>query len=217
MELVDLICELKDYCDLYDKLEGIYKSSQLAKNKIDSGVLNEIRYSHRAIVDLLNEIINKRDSLNSISKQDALKHIEIALRAVCIAINDTIDLTKDYAKNLVKSFEEDFPNCSISEAYGREEYKELWRSIVFIEDKIAISREFRKERLAIYFEIASSEEFKKIVAFNCSSQATLDALKQKKLDKDSDSKKYIVTLAFTVLGVLATIFGAFYTYLSFLK
>lgn len=165
MELINIICELKNYCDLYDKLEGVYKSSQLAKNKIDSGVLNEIRYSHRAIIDLISEIITKKDCLHEISEQDVLKNIEIALRAVCIAINDTVDLTKDYAKNLVQAFEEDFKECSISDAYGKEEYKNFWVAVVFIEDKISASREFRKDRLNIYFEIASSEQFKQIVIY----------------------------------------------------
>lgn len=167
---------LQAHCSLYDKAEAVFKQSQQSANVLDVTVLNELRYGHRALITALGHLVANPNT--ELTDETFHEYFRDAQKGICIAINDAVDTVVVFAKNLILELQARYPNASIADAYGKDRYYEVIEALIQLERRIAESREFRRDRVKKYEELAQSEMFKVAVTFAQHAPALDEAMKK---------------------------------------
>jgi hypothetical protein len=141
----------------------VFKKAQTVADEIDPNVLNEIRYSNRGLASALSIIATTPDIQATDEKISG--YLLDAKKALCIAINDSIDNVVLNTRSLNKDFKQAYPDASISQTYGKEKYNQLLLAIKHLEDEVAETRDFRDTRIERYEAMARSDELKQLVTF----------------------------------------------------
>jgi hypothetical protein len=152
-----------EYAVLLGKTEFVFKKAQTVADEIDPNVLNEIRYSNRGLASALSIIATTPDIQATDEKISV--YLLDAKKALCIAINDSIDNVVLNTRSLNKDFKQAYPDASISQTYGKEKYNQLLLAIKHLEDEVAETRDFRDTRTERYEAMARSDELKQLVTF----------------------------------------------------
>ncbi len=143
---------LIDYATLLGRTESVFKKTQTSKNVLDPNVLNEIRYSNRALASAL-ELCAKDSALTADSPAISPLLVD-ANKGLCIAINDAVDNTLLTAKAIIASLNEAYCKASIAQAYGKPEYQTVILALTKLEAEVAETREFRADRVNTYEKIS---------------------------------------------------------------
>ena len=167
---------LKAHCSLYDKAEAVFKQSQQAANVLDVTVLNELRYGHRALITALGHLVANPNT--ELTDETFHEYFRDAQKGICIAINDAVDTVVVFAKNLILELQARYPSASIADAYGKDSYYNVIKALIELERRIAESREFRRDRVQKYEELAQSEMFKVLVTFTQHAPALDEEMKR---------------------------------------
>jgi hypothetical protein len=167
---------LQAHCSLYDKAEAVFKQSQQSANVLDVTVLNELRYGHRALITALGHLVANPNI--ELTEETFHEYFRDAQKGICIAINDAVDTVVIFAKNLIRELQEQYPNASIADAYGKDLYYNVIQALIELERRIAESREFRRDRVQKYEELAQSGMFKVVVTFTQHAPALNEEMKK---------------------------------------
>lgn len=167
---------LQAHCSLYDKAEAVFKQSQQSSNVLDVTVLNELRYGHRALITALGHLVANPNT--ELTDETFHEYFRDAQKGICIAINDAVDTVVIFAKNLIRELQAQYPSASIADAYGKDLYYNVIKALIELERRIAESREFRRDRVQKYEELAQSDMFKAVVTFTQHAPALDDEMKR---------------------------------------
>jgi hypothetical protein len=207
---------IEKHCVLYNKAERVFKEMQLNILDIDTGLLNEFRYCARAQTDVLKFIAESNgDSFNS----DVISAIEVANRALCCVINDSIDLVLDYAKSSVYALQEKYKDGpeDISNVYGFDNYLDFWQSVKKLEQQIAESREHRSQRLDIYYDLVGGDDLKNVKEF-CFAVNIIEAqLAKIHSATQKTSRQWIASQITNLLAAASTGAAAVIAYYTYVK
>lgn len=205
-DLKKSICE---HFELYNKAERVYKEVQLEALELDTGVLNEFRYCARSQAELLKLIAdtNGKTLTNSITSA-----LEVANRALCCAINDSIDVMVKYAKIAANDLNEKYEDVGIVSVYGLDNYLEFWKSIKNVENKIINSRENRSTRIDLYVSLLESSDLNKIKEFCFALEIIESQLKMKSKLEKASKKHFFYSHGINILIAIGTIASAMVAY-----
>ena len=217
---------LRAHCSLYDKAEAVFKQSQQSANVLDVTVLNELRYGHRALITALGHLVANPNI--ELTEETFHEYFRDAQKGICIAINDAVDTVVIFAKNLIRELQTQYPNASIADAYGKDRYYNVIKALIELERRIAESREFRRDRVQKYEELAQSDMFKGVVTFAQHAPALNEEMKkvegnaakqlalvQQQLDNANEQKRLAVdslataksSLRWTVAAAILAVIG----------
>lgn len=142
----------------YDKLEHLFKITQLALLDFKTSVLNEHRYFARALVDYCK-------ATTDAEKVEALSRAEVALGS---AYNDIVDFLVNNIKEVVIGLRAAHWNAKVNEILGTYEYKKVTKAIEKANSLISQSRRDRATRFKQYENLVGTPEFNKLVEFSLS-------------------------------------------------
>ncbi|QKJ21526.1 EAL domain-containing protein [Poseidonibacter lekithochrous] len=141
--------------NLYNKLEELFKTSQIAQKFFEIPVLNEYRYISRALVDY-------NLTMEIELKEKAISKLEVGIAA---AYNDIMDSIVLAIKSSIQGLKNNFPNVNASNILEKFEYKKVAEAIVLAEQTIVDSRGDRISRLDKYYEFSAKDEYKLLINF----------------------------------------------------
>ncbi len=192
-----------EYAVLLGKTEFVFKKAQTVADEIDPNVLNEIRYSNRGLASALSIIATTPDIQATDEKISG--YLLDAKKALCIAINDSIDNVVLNTRSLNKDFKQAYPDASISQTYGKEKYNQLLLAIKHLEDEVAETRDFRDTRIERYEAMARSDELKQLVTFVQLADELESDLRLIQLKAKQDARVSVWTRNGVLVALLATI------------
>lgn len=173
---------------IYDKLEGLFKTSQIVQKMFEISVLNEYRYISRALVDYQTHSDDKKDS--------AVSKLEVAILA---AFNDILDSLVVGIKSAIINIKMSYPHINHNEILEKFGCKKLNESIEIVEKMIINSRINRENRFDEYYKFSQSKDYKYIVEFASSLQMIeyiFDSKNNKSLDIIEEDLFLLISSAF---------------------
>lgn len=148
--------KLNNLLETYNKLEELFKTSQLVMLVFNTHVTNEYRYFSRAIVDYLKTV-------DSEEKDKHLSRAEVALSA---AYNDIIDSILNYIKSAVVDNKAQFTNINVSKILEDMDYKKVLEAMKKADEMVLRSRYKRETRLENYVAFSKTQEYKDLIEFS---------------------------------------------------
>jgi len=140
----------------YNKLEQLYKTSQLSLGDIRTSILNEHRYFARALVDYC---ISDDEKL----KGDAIARAEVALSC---GYNDTVDSIVDKVKDFAMNVRKEYWNAQVNEILNSYDYPAVCKAIKEADKLISQTRRERGTRFIEYIKFTEADHFKKLIEFS---------------------------------------------------
>lgn len=152
---MDIQKKYEDTLKIYNKLEKLFKASQIVQGVFEIPVLNEYRYISRALVDynLTNE---------DAEKQKSLSKLEVAIAAAYNDIIDSILMTIKFTINRLKN---ENPLINATEILEEYNYKEVAHAINKAETVVINSRGTREKRLQEYEVFSNSKDYDLLINF----------------------------------------------------
>ena len=134
----------------YNKLEQLFKTSQLSLGDLRTSILNEHRYFARALVDYCKSTDNK-------TKEEAVARAEVALSC---GYNDTVDAIVDKIKDFAMNVRREYWNAQVNEILNNYDYSAVCKAIKEADILISQTRKERGTRFDEYVKFADTDNFK---------------------------------------------------------
>ena len=181
--------KLKYTLDAYNKLEKLFKTSQMVQHTFHIPVLNEYRYLSRALIDFYSSEDIK-------DREDALSKLQVAIAA---AYNDIIDSLLIAIKDAIDTYYTQYPFVNTNEVLKKYNISKVKQAIVAATKVITNSRGERADRFQAYENFSSSPEYEELINFGLSLhmiEYELNLLNNRSQDSQNSELFEIINSAF---------------------
>lgn len=187
----DIEKKFTEAIEAYNKLEELFKVSQMVQHTFYIPVLNEYRYLSRALIDFYTPSSEDKDS-----KEKALSKFQVAIAA---AYNDIIDSILIAIKFAIDDYYRSYPFVNAHEVLEKHNIKNVKDAILKATETITTSRSKRNSRFEQYEEFSKSNEYKDLLNFGLSLhiiEYELNMLNNRSNISQDDELFDIINLAF---------------------
>ncbi|MEN9856526.1 MAG: hypothetical protein RL186_95 [Pseudomonadota bacterium] len=136
----------------WDQAERLIKQAELVRGKVVWASINELRYGGRRLVDALLHLPSEDMHAQEANLKEFGVLVSETLQFCQRAQHDAIDATVLYVQQALKAYVDEFGVKLVAESFPN--YFEMVGYIAEANQLIALSREERKQRQAIYAELA---------------------------------------------------------------